>query len=138
MTKHHDLDYALKTMKPMEKGNYIFHQFESDLPTEITPFVTIREEADYIEAVIPIEQAKATGLYQPGQQIYTLITIHTGYSLDAPGLTAAVAAQLTTQDIPCNFIPGINYEHFLVPEDRAAEAMDVLIALNRQAQGWFS
>lgn len=137
MTKHHDLDHALKTMKPMQKGNYIFQQFESELPAEVTPFSIVKEE-DHIVAVIPLEQAKSTGIYQASQQVYTLITIYAEYSLEAPGLTAAVAAQLTTQDIPCNFISGFNYEHFLVPEDRAGEAMDILNALNHQAQGWFS
>lgn len=137
MTKHHDLDHALKTMKPAREGNYIFQQFKSELPAGVTPFATIKEE-DYIVAVIPIEQAKATGNYHSPQQIYTLITIYVEYSLGAPGLTAAVAAQLATQEIPCNFISGFNYEHFLVPEDQATEAMDMLDALSRQAQGWFS
>lgn len=137
MVKHHDLDYALKTMKPMKEGDYIFLQVESDLPATVTPFATVKEE-DYTAAIIPLEQAKSAGLYTPQQQIYTLIKIYAEYSLEAPGLTASVAAQLTTQEIPCNFISGLNYEYFLVPEDRAQEAIDMLDALNRQAQGWFS
>jgi uncharacterized protein len=49
-------------------------------------------------------------------------------SLEAVGLTAAFAATLGANDIPCNVLAGYHHDHILVPVDKAQRAIDALTA----------
>ncbi len=50
-------------------------------------------------------------------------------ALDGVGLTAAVAAALAAEDIPCNVVAALRHDHVFVPTACAARALQILIAL---------
>jgi hypothetical protein len=51
-------------------------------------------------------------------------------SLQAVGLTAAVATALAERGIACNVVAGFHHDHLFVPHERGAEAMDALAELS--------
>ncbi|MFL0711957.1 MAG: ACT domain-containing protein [Microcella pacifica] len=56
------------------------------------------------------------------------MTLRVHSSLDAVGLTAAVAAALTENGISCNVMAGAFHDHLFVP---AARLEDALVALKQ-------
>lgn len=63
------------------------------------------------------------------------ITLTVFSDLEGVGLTAAVAAALTNENIPCNVIAAFHHDHVLVPEATAHRAMEALIALQLSHKG---
>ncbi len=57
------------------------------------------------------------------------LTLDVHSSLEAVGLTAAVATVLASSGISCNVLAGFYHDHILVPADRADEAIQCLEAL---------
>ena len=57
------------------------------------------------------------------------ITLGVHSSLQAVGLTAAVAGQLAAADISANVVAGYYHDYVFVPADRADHAIDLLLAL---------
>ncbi|MEP3479308.1 MAG: ACT domain-containing protein [Fuerstiella sp.] len=57
------------------------------------------------------------------------ITLQVNSSLEAVGLTAAVAQQLTHLNIPANVIAGFHHDHIFVPTSKLEQAMDALQGL---------
>jgi hypothetical protein len=51
-------------------------------------------------------------------------------SLEAVGLTAAVAAVLAAAGISANLVAAFHHDHVFVPADRAGEALDRLRRLS--------
>jgi hypothetical protein len=49
--------------------------------------------------------------------------------LPAGGLAAAVSGALAAAGIACNVVAAVHHDHLFVPQDRAAEAMEILRAL---------
>jgi hypothetical protein len=68
----------------------------------------------------------------PQDRHWAWLTIDVHSSLEAVGLTAALANALTALDIPCNVIAAYYHDHLLVPVDRADEATAGIDALRRQ------
>ncbi len=61
------------------------------------------------------------------------ITLDVPSALDGVGLTAAVAAELAGQNIPCNVVAANHHDHVFVPEHLAEAALSALIRLSRDA-----
>lgn len=61
---------------------------------------------------------------------FARITLNVHSSLQAVGLTAAVATALATQDISCNLLAGFYHDHLFVPAERAAQALALLEQLS--------
>ena len=57
------------------------------------------------------------------------LTLEVRSALDAVGSTAAVAAALAAENIPCNVLAGYHHDHLLVPIDKADLTIAVLKAL---------
>ena len=53
-----------------------------------------------------------------------LLTVHT--DLELVGFIARIATDLASHGIACNVMAGYHHDHLFVPEQRAADAMDVL------------
>ncbi len=60
------------------------------------------------------------------EYIAAMITLRVHSSLDAVGLTAAVAGQLATGGISCNVVAGYFHDHLFVPIDEADLAVNLL------------
>lgn len=58
------------------------------------------------------------------------LTIHS--SLEAVGLTAAIAKKLTSKNISTNVVAAYYHDHLFVPKERAKDAMDALYELQAE------
>ena len=84
-------------------------------------------EAEGTTAVVSITEAERRGW--PVEFVAAWLTVSVHSSLDAVGLTAALANVLTDCGISCNVLAGYFHDHLLVPLDRADEAIAALEAL---------
>ena len=60
------------------------------------------------------------------------ITLRVHSSLDAVGLTSAVASKLSGQNISANVVAAYYHDHIFVPSGRAQDAMEALEALTTE------
>ena len=91
---------------------------------------SVREDGG-VSLVLPCTHARAHGL--PDAPAFRCITLTVHSSLEAVGLTAAVATALAARGIAANVIAGARHDHVLVPTARADEALAALQALSRDA-----
>ncbi len=130
-----DLQTLLASMQPvMREDNYVFAVMrpETDfLPEEIQPFGMVREQ-EGVTLVIPETQADGT-LFDPISAPMKLITLQVHSSLQAVGLTAAVADVLGQANISCNVIAAYYHDHLLIPTESAQQAMAYLMAFSQQS-----
>jgi hypothetical protein len=54
-------------------------------------------------------------------------------SLEAVGMTAAIATALTARGISANVVAAFYHDHVFVPWDRRQDAMEAIAALGRSA-----
>jgi dihydrofolate reductase len=123
-----DLEVLLASMRPqLHDGQYTFCTVPSGAVTEgLHPVATVVEH-EGTTLVVPVEEALAAGL--EGAFACAWITLRVNSSLDAVGLTAAVATALTKDGIACNVIAGYHHDHLFVPSSAASDAMAALAAL---------
>ena len=121
-----DLPTLLAALAPqLDPATYVF----ATLPDGLAPaaaLATIRE-AEGLSAILPAEGRAGPPMRR--------ITLAVPSDLEAVGLTAAVAAALTAENIPCNVVAGHHHDHLFVPAARAGEALAVLEALQGHARG---
>ena len=84
-------------------------------------------EEESVTVIVPKSQADSLGL--PYSTTFAWITLTVHSSLEAVGLTAAVASALAKSNISCNVVAAYYHDHLFVPAQDAARAMDVLQAL---------
>ena len=77
--------------------------------------------------VLPRERAASLGLAYGFVASWITLRVHS--SLDAVGLTAAVATALAAEGISANVVAGYYHDHVFVPWVRASDALDALRAL---------
>ncbi|MEO1075859.1 MAG: ACT domain-containing protein [Bacteroidota bacterium] len=127
-----DLTALLGTMEPvLRDGAFVFvtvptHSFA--LAIETDPVAAVME-AEGLTLVLP--QAQADALRFGYGTVFRQLTLTVHSSLDAVGLTAAVATRLAAHGIPANVIAGYYHDHLFVPQDRADEALAALEALSQ-------
>ncbi len=123
-----DLSALLPSLRPLlHEGEYTFVTVPSaEIPAGLHPVATVAED-EGLTVVVPAEQARTAGL--DGTFDCAWITLRVNSALDAVGLTAAVAAALTTDGIACNVMAGYHHDHLFVPYPAADRAMAALAAL---------
>src|SRR5262245_32932657 len=84
---------------------------------------SVRED-EGLSVVLAREDADAAGIRYDFVAAWITLRVHS--DLAAIGLTAAVSAALTAENISCNVIAGNYHDHLLVPVDRADDALAVL------------
>ncbi|HEY8653975.1 MAG TPA: ACT domain-containing protein [Dermatophilaceae bacterium] len=118
-----DLAQLLEAMEPeLQPGRYVFTT-TTRVPDTANPVVLVRE-AEGVTLVLDQDQADRFGLAY--EFIAAMITLRVHSSLDAVGLTAAVAEQLATGGISCNVVAGYFHDHLFVPIHKAGQAVDLL------------
>jgi len=128
MSGERDLAALLATMEPdLQPGRYVFTT-TTRVPRTANPVALIRE-AEGVTLVL--DQQQADSLELPYTYIAAMITLRVHSSLDAVGLTAAVATQLATGGISCNVVAGYFHDHLFVPIDKADLAVNLLRDLTR-------
>lgn len=95
------------------------------------PLASFRED-EGLTLVLPRHRAEAEGLGFDGVFRQITLTVHS--SLDAVGLTAAVASRLNDHGIPANVVAAFHHDHVFVPAHRADDALQALEALS--AERW--
>jgi hypothetical protein len=127
MTGERDLDRMLADLKPaLLPGEFVF----CSLPgarygdcAELAPLASVIEP-EGLSLVLSREAADDAGL--PYGSVHRCISLGVHSSLEAVGLTAAIAARLAERGISANVIAGAFHDHILVPVARAGDALAAL------------
>lgn len=93
---------------------------------DLEPFATVLEE-EGLTLVLQRERAEEAKLDYEG--VFARITLQVHSSLEAVGLTAAVAGRLADLGISANVVAAYHHDHVLVPWDRREGAMEALTTL---------
>jgi len=84
-------------------------------------------EVEGISLILPLSDHPDPKSAQPMRQI----TLNVFSDLEGVGLTAAVATALAEAGIACNMVAAHHHDHVFVPSDRAAEALIILLELQK-------
>ncbi len=121
-----DLDELLATLRPsIRRGEFVFVAGGDIVEPEA--MVREREGRGFV-----VERAVADAQGLAYDAVFAWITLEVYSSVQAVGLTAAVATALAGESIACNVLAGFHHDHLLVPLDRADDAM---AALHRLSSG---
>lgn len=128
-----DLKKLLAEMRPhLHEDEYVVCTIPGgkvgDL-ADLEPFAAVLEE-EGLTLVLQRERAEEAGLHYEG--VFARITLQVHSSLEAVGLTAAVAGRLADLGISANVLAGYYHDHLLVPWDRRRDAMEALARLEEQ------
>lgn len=110
-----------------QPGTWVFAHAPSRedlLPQALAAF----RETEGLSLVLPEALARGEGFAGPAM---ACITLTVWSSLEAVGLTAAVAAALEAEGVPANVVAAFHHDHVFVPEalaDRALAALRRLAA----------
>lgn len=129
MTGETDLDTLIASLRPeLDAVTYVWASVDglASAGALIDAVATVRE-AEGLSLVLPIDAAGRHGLDFEFPSARITLTVHS--SLEAVGLTAAVARALAEAGISANVIAGFHHDHVFVPQDRAADAVAALEAL---------
>ena len=122
-----DLNALLGDLRPsLSPSTYVFCTIEGarygDLAHTL-PLSSITER-EGLTLVMTKEHADQAELAYDGT--FRCITLECHSSLEAVGLTAAVADVLSRHTISANVLAGYHHDHILVPADRADQALELL------------
>ena len=126
---------------------------EADLATLLAGLAPVLDPVPYVFATLPVGEAIRSGIVplatfaeaegmsivavasqwhetgRPASADYARLTMAVHSSLDAVGMTAAIAAALTERGISANVVAAYHHDHIFVPWERGAEALAALRAL---------
>jgi hypothetical protein len=123
-----ELETLLKSLSPdLSNTEYVYCSLPAHADFErLEPLATFNE-AEGVSLVITRDAAERAAIVF--EKTFRLITLKVHSSLEAVGLTAAVAGKLAEKGISANVIAAFYHDHILVPADRALEAIDALAEL---------
>jgi hypothetical protein len=123
-----NLEKLLRSMSPvLVKGDYVFCTLKNSRYGDYADAMPIAsfEEAEGLTLVLPKEAADSSDL--PYDGIFRCITLGVHSSLEAVGLTAAVAGKLATHGIAANVIAAYFHDHIFVQANHAEQAIGLLL-----------
>lgn len=121
-----DLDILLRSMRPhLLDAEFVFCTLSGSLKDycQLNPVATF-QEAEGLTLVLEKTVAEAAGFSFNGSYRQISLTVHS--SLDAVGLTAAIATKLASKGISANVIAAYYHDHIFVQQHKAAEALAAL------------
>lgn len=129
-----DLAQLLATMQPeLNEGAYVFSSVQADRDvSELAPVATFRER-EGLTVIVDEPTALREGLPVLFRAAWITLNVHS--DLEAVGLTAAVAEELTRARISCNVVAAAFHDHIFVPVERAKDALAQLTALQARSGG---
>lgn len=129
-----DLQILLRDMQPKRNtGEYVYCTVHSKTQAlELDPVCMFLEE-ESVTVILPKDKADALNFFYPTTCAWITLTVHS--SLEAVGLTSAVAAALTAANISCNVVAAYYHDHLFVPVKDADKAMQVLQSLSGANRG---
>jgi hypothetical protein len=129
MTGETDLGRMLATLTVRRRpGTFVYVSFPAgDAPDlDLQPAAVVVEE-EGTTLVLGAEDARGAGLRSEAEWAWLSLEVHS--SLEAVGLTAAIATALADVGIPANVLAAYHHDHVLVPPDRADDAIRALEGL---------
>jgi len=123
MTGVTDLNELLKSMSPeIQTGEFVFSSIDGKLMDYIhlNPLATFTE-AEGLTLIIDVNTAKKEKIDFESTYKQITLTIHS--SLDAVGLTAAIATKLTNKNISANVVAAYYHDHIFVQTEKAEAAL---------------
>jgi len=130
-----DLDEMLSTMIPkLSEIDYVFHTVPNGRYGEFQNLLPIAsfQEQEGLTLVVALHEAQRAGI--DCSSVFSCISLSVHSSLEAVGLTAAVANTLADCGISANVIAAFYHDHIFVPKARATEALQALQALSSMSQ----
>ena len=126
-----NLDNLLRSMSPeLKEGDYVFcsleHSSYGDF-ADAKPIACFAEE-EGLSIVVLKHDAQRLGLLY--EAVFRCISLRVHSSLEAVGLTAAIAGDLAGQGIAANIIAAHFHDHVFVPSDMAEQALGILSSYN--------
>lgn len=126
-----DLKKLLSSMKPeLDKGEFVFCTFDNLISIEtiinLNPLCTFREK-EGLTLIITTDDALSHDIHF--DTVYKLISLTVHSSLNAVGLTAAIATKLASKDISANVVAAYYHDHIFVQKEKAGQAMEAIIEL---------
>lgn len=121
-----ELEELLRSMAPqLQDEEYVFCTLKDRQVsyTHLNPLMVFQEK-EGITLIITAQAARTAG--QDAGQTYRQITLTVHSSLDAVGLTAAVAARLAEHNISANVVAAYFHDHIFVPSEKAHVALRAL------------
>ena len=118
-----EIDTLLKSMSPaIQNGEFVFCTVDGNIADYIhlNPLATF-VEAEGLTLITSIEAADKAQLAYEGKFKQITLTVHS--SLEAVGLTAAVANKLTEKGISANVVAAYYHDHIFVQSEKAEEAL---------------
>ena len=120
------LEELLKSMSPeLQKGEFVF----CSLPGKFSDYANLNPIASFLESegltlILSVEDARQAGI--EFESSFKQITLNVHSSLDAVGLTAAVATKLTEHEISANVVAAYYHDHIFVQIEKADAALVAL------------
>ncbi len=128
-----DIHILLREMSPvLSPEEYVFillGRDETDMIAALRPLSVFMEE-EGVSLIVRRETADQNKL--PYESVFRKITLHVYSSLNAVGLTSAVATCLANKGISANVVAAYCHDHIFVPSSKAEEAMIALKNINTQ------
>jgi len=121
-----ELDELLKSMTPaIQNGEYVFCTVKGNCAdyVHLNP-LGFFVESEGLTLILSVEAAEKAQFNYEGKFKQLTLTVHS--SLDAVGLTAAVAAKLSSYGISANVVAAYYHDHIFVHSERANEALTAL------------
>ena len=135
MSGEKDLKKLITSMTPvLREDEYIFGSLISanlNLLATLDPLGTFKEE-EGLTVIVSKDSADKHGLTYSG--IFNCITLNVHSSLDAVGLTAAVATKLTEFNISANVVAAFYHDHIFVAVKDATRALNALKELAQNGE----
>lgn len=124
-----NLRHLIRTMSPLlDTAEWIFATINVEDESALVPYaIASFREAEGLTLVLP--QSAADGLENVSAPM-SRITLEVHSSLEAVGLTAAVAGALAKEGISANVIAAYYHDHIFVPKASADRALAVLTGLS--------
>lgn len=130
MSGETDIGKLLALLQPrLLDGDYVFCTIDEgagQILDSLTPLATYRED-EGLSLLLLKQQADKAGLSY--DSVFRGITLSVHSSLDAVGLTAAVAGRLAAHGISANVIAAHYHDHVFVPAQHADFALQLLTEL---------
>lgn len=121
-----ELDELLKSMSPeIQEGEYVFCTVGGHYSdyVQLNPLACFRE-AEGLTLIVLAETAQQAELTFDARFRQITLTVHS--SLEAVGLTAAVAEKLASYGISANVVAAYYHDHVFVQSEKAEAALSAL------------
>jgi uncharacterized protein len=130
MSGEKNLAVLLQTMKPeLNTGDYVFCIATNISIIDADKILCSFKEKEGFTVILKKEDADNAKLQYPFVAAWITLTVHS--SLEAVGLTAAVASALAKENISCNVVAAYYHDHIFVDKKDAQPAMQILVNLSR-------